>query len=141
MCTDEIKNYLLNNARDAVDFIISRDKDYSISEFSDDIAVDFFGYARPMTIVINSVKYTIDCMTTLNTAKAIKDALDNGFIEYIAETSNDIDNIVGNIDDFILQNSIDNSDYLATERYYKIVEDNQYKISIDDIVRELKRKW
>lgn len=139
MYTDKIKNYLLNNVRNAIDFIISRDKDYSISEFSDDVAVDFFGYARPMIIVMNSVKYTIDCMTTLNTAKTIKNALDSGFIEYIAETSNDIDSIVGNIDDFILQNNIDNSDYLATERYYKIVENNQYKLSIDDIVKELKR--
>lgn len=139
MCTDEIKNYLLNNARNAIDFIIGRDKDYSISEFSDDVAVDFFGYARPMAIVINSVKYTLDCMTTLNTAKTIKNAVDSGFIEYIAETSNDIDSIVGNIDNFILQNNIDNSDYLATERYYKIVENSQYKISIDGIVKELKR--
>lgn len=135
--TNEIKGYLLNNAVNATDFILNRGKDYSNSEFTDDLAVEFFGYARPMIIVINSIKYNLDCMTTLNDANIIKNAIKTDSIEYIAETSNDIDNIVGYIDDFILEYNIDNSDYLAPSRYYNAVEQRGYSVVVSEILKEL----
>ena len=139
--SENVKLYLYKNAEKAIQFIVDRNRDYTTPEHTkdnEDIDIEFFGYAQPMKIVINGIKYYIDSLTTIKDAEFIKDSLYTDKVEYIAETSSDIDTIVGNIDDFIVNNDIDNSDSLATRRYYRVVELGEYKLKDTEIVEKLK---
>lgn len=135
---DNISKHLYENAESAIKFLLDRNKDFSVSEHTEDIDIDFFGYARAMEIVICGVKYSIDSLTTLKDIKFIRDNLYTDKVEYMTELSNDIDTIVGDINKFLDENGIDNSDYLGPTRYYNVIESGKYKLSTDDIIMALK---
>ncbi len=135
---ENVMAYLISNVNDAIKFLKNRNMDYTEDTYTEDIDMDYFQDARSMTAVKGDKVYIIDSLTTLAEVAEIENILNNDTFDYIVETSNDIDNIVGDIREFLDGNNIQNDDRLSVYRYEQAAKKLNYNFTKESILNELK---
>ena len=136
--TTEFLSLLINDVDDSVSYILRRNHDYSVDEYSEDLECDYFNYAKSMCVVIDSCVYNIDCLTTIDDATTIKKHIESGKpFTYICDLAWDVDTIVGDIRYFLKDNT-NISNYLGCSRYYEVVDSGNYILTVDEIIKKLK---
>ena len=111
---------MIERIKKALNYIIDRNTDYEPIEENDYITGEYLGNENhSYYITINNTLYDIDAFTTVENAKTILDYISTGYkIEYIYDTTDGFDTVVGDIDEFV--NNI-RDDVVAEYEYGKAV--------------------
>lgn len=133
---------MIERIKKALNYIIDRNTDFEPVEENDYITGEYLGNENhSYYVTINNTLYDIDAFTTVENAKTILDYINNGCeIEYIYDTTDGLDTVVGDIDEFV--NNI-RDDVVAEYEYDKAV--NYFSgvftyEMITDYIKELKKE-
>lgn len=111
---------MIERIKKALNYIIDRNMNFDPNEENDYLTGEYLGNENhSYYITINNTLYDIDAFTTVENAKTILDYINNGYkIEYIYDTTDGFDTVVGDIDEFV--NNI-RDDIVAEYEYDKAV--------------------
>lgn len=111
---------MIEKIKKALYYIIDRNTDFEPVEKNDYLTGEYLGNENhSYYIVINNTLYDIDAFTTIENAKTIIDCINKGYkVEYIYDTTDGFDTVVGDIDEFV--NNI-RDDIVAEYEYDKAV--------------------
>ena len=133
---------MIERIKKALNYIIDRNTDFEPVEENDYITGEYLGNENhSYYVTVNNTLYDIDAFTTVENAKTILDYINNGYkIEYIYDTTDGLDTVVGDIDEFV--NNI-RDDVVAEYEYDKAV--NYFSgvftyEMITDYIKELKKE-
>lgn len=133
---------MIERIKNALNYIINRNTDFEPVEENDYITGEYLGNENhSYYVTVNNTLYDIDAFTTVENAKTILDYINNGYkIEYIYDTTDGLDTVVGDIDEFV--NNI-RDDVVAEYEYDKAV--NYFSgvftyEMITDYIKELKKE-
>ena len=131
----EFMNLIMRDLKTSIESIKSRNKDYNVDTYNEDIDQDYFKCGKSMIAVTDEKTYYLCSLTTLVEISELEEFMNSGNeFKYICDKTDDIDTVVGDIYEFTKKNKLEFYSYT----YYRNAEAFSYNFTEKKMLAKLR---